>query len=197
MAHPATRYYRDHVETPRPWGFEYAAYRQRTPGFDNSGYVTGWEADQMISRAKARGWVISCDPLGVVTIEPHAGRTTGRPATRRIRLEPVVAPHSVTPTQFDDLSILANAGGRARLHRTETDVITIHAGLWQRIPPQAAWILRRRGWTSEVPHSERLSVSAAGRIAMSRHWHATQRLHARLLKGLYLNAALTTTEEHG
>lgn len=45
--------------------------------------------------------------------------------------------------------------------------------------------------------SDRLTASAAGLIAMARHWHTTQRLHARLLKGLYLNTALTTAEEHG
>ncbi|MFG2761537.1 hypothetical protein [Streptomyces wuyuanensis] len=185
------------METPRPWDFEYAAHRQRTPDSENSGYITGWEANQMISRAKAREWAISYDPLGAVTITRATPREDDRPATRRIRLEPVAAPHSVTRTQFDDLSILANLCGRARLHHTETGVITIHAGLWQRIPPQADWILRRRGWTSEVPHSDRLTASAAGLIAMARHSHTTQRLHARLLKGLYLNTALTTAEEHG
>lgn len=59
----------------------------------------------MISRAKAREWAISYDPLGVVTITRATPREDDRPATRRIRVEPVAAPHSVTRTQFDDLSI--------------------------------------------------------------------------------------------
>ncbi|MEJ8640204.1 hypothetical protein [Streptomyces sp. MS2.AVA.5] len=66
-----------------------------------------------------------------------------------------------------------------------------------RIPPSATWILYRRGWVTHQAHSDQLTISLAGRLAMAYHWHASQSLNNRLLKGLYLDAALTTTTSTG
>lgn len=193
--HPDTRFGRDWIETPRPWGYQYAAFREivTNNGYE-TGYVTGDEAASMLARAVKRGRPLTADTLGVLRIPQATRREDLSPHPRSITLEPVARPHAITRRQYEDLQLIADAGSGARLRRTSDGVISIDAGPWVRIPPPSAWILYRRGWLSQPPHTDHLTVSPAGRIAMTYHWHATNGLNWRLLKGLYLDAALTTLE---
>ncbi|MEE1775613.1 hypothetical protein AB0D58_35335 [Streptomyces sp. NPDC048210] len=191
MAHPGTRYRKDHVSTPRPWGYEYAAFKESHFGEDyQTGYLTGWEADGMIGRAVKRRHLVAVDVLGTLWITPS------RRPQRRIVLTPVRVLASLTGRQYEDLALIEAAGSRARIRRAEDGAVSIEAGM-MRIPPAAAWILRRRGWTSEIPHTRRVAVSAAGRMAMVHRWHRSEDLNRRLLTGLYLDAALSVPQAPG
>ncbi|MEU4266206.1 hypothetical protein ACYCCF_30170 [Streptomyces argenteolus] len=191
MAHPATRYRKDHVSTPRPWGYEYAAFKESHFGEDyQTGFLTGWEADGMIGRAVKRRNLVAVDVLGTLWITPF------RRSRPRIALTPVRVLASLTGRQHEDLTLIEAAGSRARIRRAEDGAVSIEAGM-MRIPPAAAWILRRRGWTSEIPHTGRVTVSAAGRMAMVHHWHKSEGLNRRLLTGLYLDAALSLPQAPG
>ncbi|MFD7972979.1 hypothetical protein [Streptomyces clavifer] len=184
MAHPDTRY-ADGIRTPRPWGHEYAAFKESHFSEDHqTGYLTGWEADRMIARAAKRRHVVHVDVRGTVRI------TAPRRSHHRIVLDPVRVPASVTSRQYEDLTLIEATGGRARICHGDDGTTSIEAPML-RIPPGATAVLRRRGWISEAPHAGEVAVSAAGRMAMVAHWHQLEGLNRRLLPGLYLDAAFS------
>ncbi|MFB8026886.1 MULTISPECIES: hypothetical protein [unclassified Streptomyces] len=188
MAHPGTRYSEDGktcVRTPRPWGYQYAAFKESHFGDDyDTGFLTGWEADNLIARAVKRRYLLRIDVMGRMSI------TRSLSSQRHFVLDPVRVPATVTSRQFEDLQLIEAAGNHARIRWTGDGVASIESDLL-RIPPSAASVLRRRGWISETPHTGRVAVSAAGRMAMAWHWHESEGLNRRLLPGLYLDAALT------
>ncbi|MEU2462097.1 hypothetical protein ABZ604_31510 [Streptomyces sp. NPDC012473] len=187
MAHPDTKYSeygKPCVRTPRPWGYEYAAFKESHFGNDyETGFLTGWETDHMIARAVKRRCHVRIDVRGRISI-------IRRPRSQHlIVLDPVRVPASVTRRQFEDLELIEAAAGRARARVASDGGASIETGML-RIPPGAASVLRRRGWISEAPHTGRVALSAAGRMAMAWHWHESEGLNRRLLPGLFLDAAL-------
>ncbi|MER6984531.1 hypothetical protein ABT317_48205, partial [Streptomyces carpinensis] len=102
-----------------------------------------------------------------------------------------VRPERLTPRQAEDLDLIDRYEQHARLVRDEHGWICgVDAG-WFRIPRVQTSMLLERGWLSHPPHSNKVWISAAGRMAMARYWHRKQGLNWRLLKGLYLDGALT------
>ncbi|MFJ3097904.1 hypothetical protein [Streptomyces hydrogenans] len=195
--HPDTKVYADHVKTPRqytPTGYAYAAFRETisTQSTYARGYITGCEADHMLTRAVRKGRVVFVHSYGalVITTAAKGAGDHARMTARTVTLQPVAAPKLMTRRQYDDLKLIDRSERHARLEYDDNAGAAIVAGML-RIPPRAAWILRRRGWISEQPHSGRVWISAAGRMAMTWQWHREQGLNYRLLKGLYLDAALT------
>ncbi|MFJ3249113.1 hypothetical protein [Streptomyces sp. NPDC086782] len=184
--HPATRCTHTYVSTPRPWspsGYEFAAFKEIVVGAGvyDTGYVTAWEADLMIGRSAAKGRTIVVREYGALVL-------TGR-VSRSRTLEFAIRPEKLTPRQAEDLDLIDR---NAHMVRDEHGLVCgIDAGRFLRIPRVQTSILLERGWLSHPPHSERVWISAAGRMAMARHWHREQGMHWRLLKGLYLDAALT------
>lgn len=191
--HPDTRFGRDWILTPRPWGQQYAAFKEVLTLDWQTGYVTGDEAEHLISRTIRRGWPIAADIQGVLRLSRPPRRTGFGSESRALLLQPTSKPHLITRHQYENLQHIEASGDRARLCRSAEGDLSIAAGFWVHIPPTAATILYRRGWITHPPHSDRLTISPAGRLAMAYHWHASRNLNCRLLKGLYLDAALTTS----
>ncbi|MFJ8746630.1 hypothetical protein ACIRL2_45745 [Embleya sp. NPDC127516] len=109
-------------------------------------------------------------------------------------LDVVVTPRTLTTRQFLDLELIDHREDRARVEVDKNGAATISAGEIWSIPPAAARLLLDRGWLSRTPHANDVWISAAGRMAPAWHWHREQNLPARLLKGLYLDAALTAAD---
>ncbi|MFF5968211.1 hypothetical protein ACFY64_31710 [Streptomyces collinus] len=186
--HPGTICTRAYVKTPRPSsedGYEFAAFKEIVVGKDvyATGYVSAWEADLMIGRTAAKGRAIHVREYGALVL---AGRVS-----RSRTLEMAVGLDKLSARQAEDLSLIDRQEKDAHLVRDEHGWIRAVDASWFRIPQPQAGILLERGWLSRPPHSDRVWISAAGRMAMARHWHREQGLHWRVLKGLYLDAALT------
>ncbi|PVD04503.1 hypothetical protein [Streptomyces sp. CS014] len=195
MPHPDTRHHRNGaVQTPRqyePSGYAYAAYKQTIsmPGDYGTGYITGREADHLLRRAKGRGLVIRPDILGTFTLHKGGRETTAwaLASLRTVTLTPVTNPQKITTRQYDDLMLIL-AMRTPRLDRSSGQPVIV--GELSRIPAGATDVLRRKGWISETPHTGQLTVSSAGLMALAARDHVTAGLDPRLLKGIYLDAAL-------
>ncbi|MFE5719018.1 hypothetical protein [Streptomyces erythrochromogenes] len=188
MPHPDTKHGRDWVLTPRPHlegGVEYAAYRE-TPlyGSGEFGYLTAWEADQLIAR-------VSGHPSGLVRARAY-GALVLEKRGRQVVLDPVAAPKTLTARQEEDLRLLLLGAGQARLRTGPGGEIHIEAG-HTRIPPAATALLQRRGWIGRAPGSSVVRVSAAGRIAMAWRRARERRLNG-VTPGLCVDAALDASE---
>lgn len=199
MTHPLTRFHGTHVMTPRPYdphGYVGAAFKETVlgEGVYEVGYVTGWEADLMIGRAAAKRRPIHAREYGALSLsgrrrcsDIHRTMTTSRSRT----LELVVHPKKLSDRQYEDLMLVDQYEHRARaVHDESGFVAAIEAGLY-RIPRTQTSILLGRGWLSQAPHSDKMWISSAGRMAMAWRWHQEQGLKPQLLKGLYVDAALT------
>ncbi|MFD8542760.1 hypothetical protein [Streptomyces sp. NPDC059649] len=145
--------------------------------------MTGWEADLMIGRAASKNRMFSTREYGALTIP-------GRVARSRT-LEMAVDPKKLTTRQFEDLTLIDRDEHRAHFVRDGQGLLAgIAAGMY-RIPRIRTSILLDRGWLPYRPNSDTVWISAAGRMAMAFRWRAEQGLNWRLLKGLFLDAALT------
>ncbi|MGP3685708.1 hypothetical protein ACTVZO_13500 [Streptomyces sp. IBSNAI002] len=188
MPHPETRYGKDWVLTPRPHldgGFEYAAYKEMPfPGGGEFGYLTAWEADRLIAR-------VSGHPRGVVRARAY-GALILEKRGRRVVLDPVAAPKTLTARQDEDLRLLLLAANRAHLVTGPSGEVRIESG-FTRIPPAATALLQRRGWIGQAPGNSAVRVSAAGRIAMAWRWARERRLNSASA-GLCVDAALDAVE---
>ncbi|MCX5278028.1 hypothetical protein OG756_41610 (plasmid) [Streptomyces sp. NBC_01310] len=199
MPHPLTRFYRTHVLTPRPYaprGYVGAAFKEIVlgDGTYETGYLTGCEADLMLSRAAAGNrpvHVLSYGALSISATRRVSGAHPATPATRFRRLDLVIHPKRLTDRQHEDLKLIDQYEKDARAVRDDDGFVqAIEVGLC-RIPRTQTSILLARGWVSELPNSNRVWISSAGRIALAWRWRQEQGLNSRLLKGLYLDAALT------
>lgn len=188
MPHPDTRYGKDWVLTPRPYleGFEYASYKE-TPqnGTGEFGHLTAWEADLLVGR-------IAGHPRGVVRARPY-GALVLEKRRRRLVLDPVAAPATLTVRQDEDLRLVLRGARRARLTTGPSGEAHIEAGV-TRIPPAATALLLRRGWIGRAPRDSTVRVSAAGRVAMAWRWAREGGLDSRVTAGLLVDAALDATE---
>jgi hypothetical protein len=111
-----------------------------------------------------------------------------------VALRPIVHPKELTARQYKDLELISHAGTGARLLRdADGSASAVDAG-FSRIPYVQTTILLGRGWLTQVPHTDQVWISAAGRMAMAFHWHAQQQLPAGVLKGLYLDAVLAAAD---
>ncbi|MFE3609348.1 hypothetical protein [Streptomyces goshikiensis] len=199
MPHPATRFYGTHVLTPRSYaahGYAGAAFKETVLGDRTyeSGYLAGHEADLLLARNAAKGRPVHVRAYGALSIPASRRRTGSRlasPTARSLGLDLVVHPQKLTGRQYVDLKLIDRGERDARVVRDEHGYIeAIEANLF-RIPRVQASILLNRGWVSELPNSDRAWISSAGRMAMAWRWHQERGLNPRLLKGLYLDAALT------
>lgn len=199
MPHPETRVYRTHVMTPRPYaprGYVGAAFKEVVFGESayEAGYLTGWEADLLLARAVAKGRSMCVLMHGAISISPprrdiDADRSAS--TARSLRLDPTVHPKELTERQYQDLKLIEQYEHRSRAVHDDRGLVTaIDAGFY-RIPRTQASILMARGWISQLPHSSRVWISSAGRMALAWRWRQEQELNSRLLRGLYLDAALT------
>ncbi|WP_030236884.1 hypothetical protein [Streptomyces sp. NRRL S-350] len=189
--HPNTRFKRTHILTPRsyaPTGFTGAAFKESpftASGSYDFGYLTGRETDLRVDIARNRGQRIVPDVTGALTI--HSERRPGS----FVRLDVVAHARKLTGRQAEDLEIIARSEHRARVVRDgHGHPVQILAGLCA-IPRVQTEILLQRGWLAEQPYSDRVWISTAGRMAMAHRYAATEGLNTRVLKGLYLDAALT------
>ncbi|MFJ2745457.1 hypothetical protein ACIO3O_38010 [Streptomyces sp. NPDC087440] len=193
MAHPGTRPSRHGILTPRsylPGGYAPAAFKETVLGKDDTtGYLTGWDADGLIQRAADH-------PRRTIHALLHGEiRIRDRRSHREVRLRPVAHPKRLTARQYTDLELIERAGNGAQLrYDPDGTPCAVEAGFW-RIPYTQTSILLGRGWLSQRPHTDQVYLSAAGRMAMSHRWHTQQRLPARVMTGLYLDAALTAADE--
>ncbi|MEU0234097.1 MULTISPECIES: hypothetical protein [unclassified Streptomyces] len=199
MPHPATRFYGTHVLTPRPYahhGYAGAAFKETVLGSKTfeTGYLTGREADLLLARNAAKGLPVRVHEYGALSIPAPRRRTGSRldaPTAPSRTLDLVVHPKKLTSRQYEDLKLIDRDESGVRVVRDEHGYAeAIETNLF-RIPRVQTSILLTRGWISELPHSDRAWISSAGRMAMVWRWHQEQELNARLLKGLYLDAALT------
>ncbi|MFF2612331.1 hypothetical protein [Kitasatospora sp. NPDC058046] len=188
--HPDTKFKRNHVLTPRfyaPTGYTGAGFKE-SPFTDDShsvGYLTGREADLRVGLAAKNGQRIVPGLTGALTI--HSKRRPGS----FVRLDPVVHAKRLTERQYDDLRLIAAHEHHARVVRDEAGhPEQIIAGMWA-IPRVQTAILLDRGWLAEQPHTDLVWISTAGRMAMAYREVTAEGLDRRLLKGLYLDAALT------
>ncbi|MQS17485.1 hypothetical protein F7Q99_36200 [Streptomyces kaniharaensis] len=189
-----SRHYGTHVLTARtfaPSGYEPAAFKETVISERHDvGYLTAWEADLMIGRAAAKSRPINVLEQGALSIGNRA--RDGRRLRGYARtLELVVHPKKLTPRQHEDLLVLAELEHRARVIRDQKGFIAAIDIGFHRIARTQASILLDRGWLAMIPHTDQVWISAAGRMALAYRWHTEQGLHWRVLKGLYLDAALT------
>ncbi|MEU7092982.1 hypothetical protein [Kitasatospora aureofaciens] len=188
--HPDTKFKRTHILTPRsyaPTGYTGAAFKETSFTRDDpdSGYLTGRETDLRVDIARNRGQRIVPDLTGALTI--HSERRPGS----FVRLDVVAHARKLTDRQAEDLEIIARSEHRARVVRDEDGrPVRILAGL-SAIPRVQTEILLQRGWLAEQPHTDRVWISTAGRMAMAYRYAAAEGLNPRVLKGLYLDAALS------
>ncbi|MCX5206097.1 hypothetical protein OG897_32385 [Streptomyces sp. NBC_00237] len=192
MAHPATRPSRHGILTPRsyhPGGYAPAAFKETntTNGDHVTGYLTGWEADNTVQRAADRRTPLTVCTYGIIRIQGRHGRTA-------LTLLPVVHPQKLTARQYTDLELIDRAGTDARVLRDPDGTPSAVDAGFSRIPYTQTSILLGRGWLSQVPHTDQVWVSTAGRMAMAFRWHAQQQLPAGVLKGLYLDGVLTAAD---
>lgn len=204
MPHPQTKHQQHRILTPRPYeptGYAPAAFKETITGpkVRTTGYVTGREADHLIRRAADKNLTIDVLHHGdvVLTATARGASAHDRITACTVVLSPTAHPKRISTHQYQDLELIDHQEHQARAVVNDSGRTEIHAGLW-RIPPAAAERLIDRGWIARHPHGERVWISAAGRMAMAFRWHAEQSLHWRLIRGLYLDAALTaaTTAHH-
>ncbi len=201
MAHPQTRYYGTHILTPRdysPTGFVGAAFKETVSGQGGyvTGYITGCEADLMVGRAVTKGRTIRVYEYGALSISNlPRGASAHDLVTKQSRtLDIVIHPKKMTDRQYEDLRIIDQYERRARAELDERGrTVAIIAG-FSRIPLVQTSILLSRGWISQSPHSDRIWISSAGRMALAWRWRVEQALSSRLMKGLYLDAAMTAAD---
>ncbi|MET8810218.1 hypothetical protein [Streptomyces sp. NPDC004546] len=201
MPHPRTRYYGTHILTPRdysPTGFVGAAFKETVTGQGDyvTGYVTGCEADLMVGRAVAKGRTIRVYEYGALSISslPRGASTHDLVTKQSLTLDIVIHPKKMTDRQYEDLRIIDQYERRARAELDgQGRTVAITAG-FLRIPLVQTSILLSRGWISQSPHSDRIWISSAGRMALAWRWRAERALSSRLMKGLYLDAAMTAAD---